>query len=297
MKLITRREFFKHGSMFLAGGVMASSVGGRKLFGSTKSTGKEEDILRFIHVADTHLDLKMPKTVKWLEMLVDKINNDFSSIDFVLFGGDNFNNNASGKSDAIIFKKITDNLHCPSYSVRGNKESTPKPENDPLNQSDYAQMFFSSDLKVVGRDWKLKRGRYTILGIDTTRDQKDNGIFLPESLSFVENELKAHPSQYHLILNHQAYENFWGGTNKKDIHRYVLNNVEEVKGKLFKYSNLIMTLSGHKHLDHIGKSGDIQVITTVGFVVPQDPENENDHRFRFIEIRGSKVTEKLVSIV
>ena len=58
-------------------------------------------------------------------MLADKINKEFSSVDFVLFGGDNFNNNAPGNSDALKFKTIADSLKCPWYSVRGNKESSP----------------------------------------------------------------------------------------------------------------------------------------------------------------------------
>ncbi|GAG68203.1 unnamed protein product [marine sediment metagenome] len=48
-------------------------------------------------------------------MLVEKINNDFPALDFVLFGGDNFNNNVSGNGDAAMFRKIIDELHCPSY--------------------------------------------------------------------------------------------------------------------------------------------------------------------------------------
>ena len=73
----------------------------------------------------------------------------------------------------------------PWYSVRGNKESSPKPEDDALGQRDYTEMFFPADLKVVGRDWKLEKGRYTILGIDTTLTQKDNGVYSPQSTNHV----------------------------------------------------------------------------------------------------------------
>ncbi len=91
-------------------------------------------------------------------MLVKKINRDFSSAQFILFGGDNFNNNAPGKDDALRFKRIVEGLRMPWYSVRGNKESSPKPEDDALGQRDYTEMFFPADLKVVGRDWKLEKG-------------------------------------------------------------------------------------------------------------------------------------------
>lgn len=289
MESISRREFLKNGALGLAGCTLASGfVGCRSL-----PTAQDEQ-LRFIHVTDTHLDLGSPKTVSWVETLVDKINSEFSAVDFVLFGGDNFNNNVPGNSDALKFKNIADGLKCPWYSVRGNKESTPKPEGDPLNHGDYARMFFPSDLKVSGRDWKLERGKYTILGLDTTIEQNNNGIFTPDTLDFVEKELKSNPNRYYILLNHQTYWNFWGDTDKADIHKYVLNNVDEVKKRLFGYPNLKLTLSGHKHLDHVGQSETVKVISTLGFVVPQN--SENDHRFRFVEIRDDAIAERVVSI-
>ncbi len=289
MGSLSRRKFLKNGALGLAGCTLGSSI-----VGCQSSSTTQGGDLRFIHVTDTHLDLGSPKTVCSVETLVDKINSEFSAVDFVLFGGDNFNNNVSGNSDALKFKNIADGLNCPWYSVRGNKESTPKPEDDPLNQGNYARMFFPSDLKVSGRDWKLERGKYTILGLDTTIEQNNNGIFTPGTLDFVEKELKSNPDRYYFLLNHQTYCNFWGGTDKGDIHKYVLNNVDEVKKRLFGYPNLKLTLSGHKHLDHVGQSETVKVISTLGFVVPQN--SENDHRFRFIEIKDDSIAEKVVSI-
>jgi len=245
-------------------------------------------------VTDTHLDLGKPKSVTWVERLVEKINREFSSVDFVLFGGDNFNNNVSGDADALKFKRIVDSLNRPWYAVRGNKESCPRPKDDPLGQDDFARMFFPSDLKVTGRDWRLDKGRYSVLGLDTTIEQQGNGIYTPETLAFVERELKTNPARHYILLNHQTYGNFWGGTAQSDIHKYVLNNVEEVKKRLFHYPNLKLAISGHKHLDHVGESGTVKVISTLGFVVSQD--SEDDHRFRFVEIKGSAVTQKIVSI-
>lgn len=297
MSKITRRDFIKQGTLSLAAGSFASVLYACQMTRSGKPAAGGQGVLRFAHVTDTHLDLASPATVKWMEMLVHKINHDFPSLDFVLFGGDNFNNNVSGNGDATTFRKIIDELHCPSYAVMGNKESSPKPVGDPLNQSDFAKMFFPSDVKIAGRDWKIDKGNYTVLGLDSTIEQHDNGDYAEESISFAESELKAHPERFYILLNHHPYGNFWGGTRKKDIHKYVLNNADKVKDTLFKYKNLKLTLSGHKHLDHVGKENDVIIIATLGFVVPQDPGNENDHRFRYVEIRDGIITEKLVSIV
>ena len=290
MKSVSRREFLANSMLGLAG--CACSIG---LIGRIAPATASDDSIRFIHVTDTHLDLDKPKTVTWLEMLVDTINTKLQPVDFVLFGGDNFNNNVPGSSDALKFKEIVSALKCPWYSVRGNKESTPQPKGDPLNQNDYAQMFFSSDLKVRGRDWKLEKGKYTLLGIDTTIERHNNGLYTPESLDFVEKELKTNPDRYYILLNHHPYWNFWGGTDEKKIHKYVLNNADEIKKRLFGYPNLKLTLSGHKHLDHIGTIGRVKVISTLGFVVSQ--KTANDHRFRLIEINNGTLTQKVISIV
>jgi 3',5'-cyclic-AMP phosphodiesterase len=297
MKQYTRREILKSGTTALAAAALVPSIigcqtlMGRGTGGGPSATGT----LRFIHATDTHLDLGNAKTVKWVEMLVEKINRDFTSIDFVLFGGDNFNNNVNGQDDALRFKSITAKLHCPSYSVRGNKESSPKPATDPLGQRDYAKMFFASDLHVVGRDWKLTKGPYTVLGIDTTLTQQGNGIYAAESLAFVESELKNNPNRYHILLNHQPYDNFWGGTDAKDIHKYVLNNAAATKKRLFGHKNLTLTLSGHKHRDDVRRHGHVTTIATLGFVVPQDADTEEDHRFRYVEIVDGVVKERIVS--
>jgi Icc protein len=292
-KKMSRRKFIETTATTLAAVTVASSfVGFRPL-----STKGKAGSLKFIHVTDSHLDLGKPQTIKWLEMMVKKVNADYPSIDFVLFGGDNFNNNAPGFDDANTFKKIADKLKCPWYAVRGNKESNPKPEGDPLNQKDFAKMFFPSDVKVVGRDWKLDKGRYTILGIDTTIEKQNNGVYTPETLAFVEKELKENPDRSFIILNHQVYSNFWKGTKEGDLHKYVLNNVKEVKKRLFGYPNLLLTLSGHKHLNNVAKSKSVTEVATLGFVVPQDQNNKDDHRFRYIEINDNKITQKIVSIV
>ena len=199
MESFSRREFLMNGALGLAGCTLASSF-----VGCQSLPTSQDGYLRFIHVTDTHLDLGSPRTVTWVEMLADKINREFSSVDFVLFGGDNFNNNVPGNSDALKFKKIASGLKCPWYSVRGNKESTPKPKDDPLNHSDYARMFFPSYLKVSGRDWKLEKGKYTILGLDTTMDQHDSGTHTPETLDLVEKELKTNPNRYYILLNPQT---------------------------------------------------------------------------------------------
>ncbi len=290
MKRITRRDFIKNGTMGIAGCVFAAGLNrGRVL-----SAGNGDN-LKIIHITDSHMDLGRPETVRWMEMFVDKVNSSIPNVDLVLSGGDNFNNNVPGKKDAEKFRAIMNGLYCPWYSVRGNRESSPKPSGDPLNQRDYAEMFYTNELEMHGKDWKLQKGNYIILGIDTTVQGHANGLFSEQSLNFVETELKNNPRFSYILLNHQVYHNFWGETDKKRIHKYVLNNIDQVKQRLFSCNNLLMTLSGHIHRDNVSRINNKAVITTLGFIVPQ--KSDNDHRFRVIEIKNRRIAKQYLSSI
>ena len=149
MKDVTRRDFIKGGVVGLAAGAVLTSVSGCDMF-----LNMHANKLKFIHLTDSHLDLNKKDTVENFEAFVTYVNKNIKGVDFVLFGGDNFNNNVPGTKDAEKFKKIADKLKMPWYAVRGNKESSPSPANDPLNQKDFAEMFFPKNLEIHGRDWK-----------------------------------------------------------------------------------------------------------------------------------------------
>jgi len=101
MKKISRRGFFKS----------AVTLGAMPFLASAKES---KETLRFIHITDSHMDLSIPDSVEAMELMVKMLNKDYKDVDFVVFGGDNFNNNMDGNADALAFKKIVDTLHRPS---------------------------------------------------------------------------------------------------------------------------------------------------------------------------------------
>jgi len=247
--------------------------------------------LKFIHVTDSHMDLGDENSVDAMRLMVDYVNKHYPDLDFVLFGGDNFNNNAPGDKDARAFKEIIDKLQAPSYLVRGNKESSPKPADDPQNLDDFMQMFVKGkkELTIQGKDWAFEKKGYQILGLDSNIEHQNNGRYTQETLDFAEHKLQnGKPT---VILNHHPYTNYWGGKEEKDIHKYVLNNTKEAQKRLFGYSNLILTLSGHKHIDSVTKIGHVDVIVTRGFVRPLDLDM---YPMRYIEINDNNIREKLI---
>ncbi len=278
MANISRRGFMKG----------AAAITAMPFLAEAKETETKES-LKFIHITDSHMDLSNDDSVEAMELMVEFVNKNYKDLDFVLFGGDNFNNNAEGNKDALKFKEIIAKLHSPSYLVRGNKESSPKP-NDSIHLDEFKTLFMhDKDLTVQGKDWLLEKKGYNILGLDSCIENANNGLYTQETIAFAKRVLeKSKPT---IILNHHPYTNYWKGTQKEDLHKYVLNNTKEVQQALFTYSNLIMTLSGHKHIDSVSSINKTKVVVTRGFVRPLDMDM---YPMRYIEITEGKINEKLI---
>ncbi|SFV52000.1 Serine/threonine protein kinase related protein [hydrothermal vent metagenome] len=281
MAKITRRGFIKSGialSLFpLYADAQESSTDNR---------------LSFIHITDSHMDLDDEDSVKSIERMVAYINANYKKLDFVLFGGDNFNNNVAGDKDAVEFKKIIEKLNFPTYLVRGNKESSASVWSDDtsIDLPEFKKLFIDGkSLDTDAKNWSLNIKGYTILGLDSTIENANNGIYDEATLKFAESRLK--DGKPTVILNHHPYTNYWKGTEEKDIHKYVLNNTKEAQERLFKYPNLILTLSGHKHIDSVTQIGNTKVIVTRGFVRPLD---KGMYPMRYIELDGKDISEKLI---
>lgn len=250
------------------------------------SANNKENNLRFVHITDSHMDLSDQNSIDAMELMVSFINKEYKDLDFVLFGGDNFNNNTQKNEDALKFKEIINKLHCPSYLVRGNKEAiTTKLSLDAFND-----MFLNTDaIYLEGRNWLLQHKGYLVLGLDSCVENANNGIYTDETLKFAHRALKS--SKPSIILNHHPYTNYWGGTEKADLHKYVLNNTSQVQKELFSYENLILTLSGHKHIDSVSTINKTKAVVTRGFIRPLDLDM---YPMRYVEIVDNEVHEKLI---
>jgi Icc protein len=278
MQKISRRGFFKGAAAMTAMPFLVEA-----------KDNDENKKLKFIHITDSHMDLSIDDSVEAMELMVEMINKDYKDLDFVVFGGDNFNNNVDGNADALAFKKIVDRLYCPTYHVRGNKESNPKP-NDAIHLDEFKTLFMSDNaLKVTGKDWLLNIKGYAFLGLDSCIEGANNGKYTEETIQFAETVLKT--GKPTIILNHHPYTNYWKSTDAKDIHKYVLNNTETVQARLFGYKNLILTLSGHKHIDSVTSIQNTKAVVTRGFIRPLDMDM---YPMRLIEIDAGVIQEKLI---
>ena len=279
----SRRNFFKGALALSLTPLMATEV---------KSQEKKQNSLKIVHITDPHMDMGNSDSVEALKIAVEYLNKNYQDLDCVLFGGDNFNNNAKADSDALVYKEIVEKLHCPVYHVRGNKEANPANDKQ-IDLEAFKKLFMSyKELTVSGKDWAVEKNGTLILGLDSCIEHANNGEYTKETLAFAKKMLDL--GKPTLILNHHPYSNYWCSQDKKDIHKYVLGNSEETIKELFGYPNLLVTLSGHKHIDNIKMINRVKTITTRGFVRPLDLD---EYPMRYIEINGNDVSEKLIYTV
>jgi len=253
------------------------------------STAQSEQNLKFIHVTDSHMDLSDDNSIEAMELLVSFVNENYKDLDFVLFGGDNFNNLDPENSDALKFKEIIAEFHCPSFAVRGNKESSPE-NDDAIRLPEFQALFCSDDSLIVeGKDWVLKKNGYYILGLDSCVENSDNGLYTEETFTFARSILdKGKPT---LMVSHHPYTNYRNDTEEKDLQKYVLKNTQEAQEKLFSYDNLILALAGHSHVDSVRELHGTKTIVTRGFIRPLELDV---YPMRYIELNGNKISEKLI---
>ena len=169
----------------------------------------------------------------------------------------------------------------PFFAVKGNKEAS---------QKEFEELFINpSKLNKHGKNWILSKNGFIILGLDSSIKDANNGLFDTNTISFAKKILDK--NQPTVILNHHPYTNFWNGTNSDDIHKYVLNNTKEVQKKLFQCPNLLLTLSGHKHIDSVSHIHGVKVIATRALIRPLDVQN---FPMRYIHLHGTTINEKLI---
>jgi len=102
MSTLSRRNFIKSAVVFSAASVLSTSV-----------SAQSANTLKFIHITDSHMDFSDVASVEALELMVSHLNKNYKDLDFVLFGGDNYNNNVDDNKDAVLFKYIVEKLNCP----------------------------------------------------------------------------------------------------------------------------------------------------------------------------------------
>ena len=148
-------------------------------------------------------------SIRIFEDVVSQLNST-DELDFILFGGDNFDNSEKGVTDLDEFLRLTEKLKTPYYIQFGNREAASLPKDDPLSKEQFAQKFqghgFNGD-SFWWSDSPIKN--VTVLGLDTSVEGRNNGAIPNEQLKWIKKEIAIYSNDFVIILTHHLFLPTW----------------------------------------------------------------------------------------
>ena len=223
--------------------------------------------LRFAQVSDTHFSTFEENTsYKFLKKSPELFNdvifqiNTSGPYDFVIFTGDLINK--PKKTELVKFLGLASKINCPWYAINGNHDIA---FDGPLTKEEFCKIINSHNKHMSTQRlyyaFTPKKG-FRVICLDSIIDYKltSNGEISQEQLMWLKKELDGHKKDVVIIATHVPFDEPYNSSNHK------LNNEDEVKNLLKKYSNPIIVLQGHYHCVRAKQRGNIVYITSPSLV-------------------------------
>ena len=219
---------------------------------------------KFAVIADPHMSVNGPnspangsKMFKESETLlkssIDAINQR-TDIDFVVALGDLTKDSEPWNVDR--FKELMDELDAPYYVVLGNHDVSP---------TDTDKKKMSPGVTRANMIWTFQGHGYDgpdthwstdplpgihLVGLDSSRTGDWDGRITQSGLKFLDRDLAANPDKLTIVILHHQLTHYSKSalSGENEFDKFVLRNAEEVKSILRKHPQVVMTLSGHRHI-------------------------------------------------
>ncbi len=294
--LLSRRDFIKlglTGALGIAGGLFSRSL--PTALAQTLLSGNGPKRLtpikpfKFAHVTDTHVSTQgtngaalKKDSIRIFENVLDQLN-AINDLDFILFGGDNFDNSEPGTGDFDTFKKRADQLKAPYYIQFGNREASSKPKDDPFSKPEVVSEFQDYGFQGNSFWWSVSPVKgVRVLGLDTSIAGRNDGIIVQPQIDWLKKEIRRYPADLLIILTHHLFLPTWRARKippwKKN---YVIANALEVRSILEQASNVKLVFSGHHHVAKIQTIKGLPYIASPATV-------QYPHGFRVISVNNQK---------
>ena len=238
--------------------------------------------LRFVQVSDAHFSTFeentsykfLKKSPELLDDVIFQINTS-GPYDFVMFTGDLVN---KPKTNQLLkFLAHASKINCPWYAINGNHDIA---IDGPLTKEEFCKILNSRNHHMATNKlyyaFTPKKG-FRVVCLDSIIDYKltSNGEISEEQLKWLKKELDEHKKDVVIICTHVPIDEPYHSSNHK------MNNEEEVKAILSKYSNPIIVLQGHYHCVKAKQRDNIIYITSPSLVT-------YPNAFRVININSNK---------
>jgi len=248
---------------------------------------KDEPILKFVHITDSHCISSIPKKRKesfsrtlqlgpyrfhWkdtqfsfsiFEKTIEFINENINA-DFLIHTGDITENGAL--TDLETVKGILKKLKFPYYTVMG--------DHDGIKSQNYLTTFQKRSYSFDCKNW-----HFVILSIFPDEQE----------LKWFENDVSENCSKPIIFATHRLvvsdkFTVFLARVFYQNSHLF-MPEAERVKNILKNFSNIKIVLSGHCHSNFHWEKDNIHFISTSALVEPP-------HQFRLFEIYNDKIIMK-----
>lgn len=219
---------------------------------------------KFAVIADPHMSVaskdspsngtKMfKKSVELLESTIAEINKQ-DDVDFTVVLGDLTKDAEPWNVDR--FKDVMDGLDAPYYVVLGNHDISPIDTNmknrDPgVTRSTMIWTFQGHGFSGPGAHWSLDPvPNVHLIGLDSTFTGDWAGKLCKKGIEFLKNDLSKNSDKLTIVILHHQLKPYTEAetTGENDFHKFVLYNADEVRSILADNDQVVMTLSGHRHL-------------------------------------------------
>ncbi|MEW6360270.1 MAG: metallophosphoesterase [Planctomycetota bacterium] len=282
----TRREFLWT-SLATGGTILSGTVAVRR--GEAQDRTGEVPRFRFAHVTDMHLSTQgkngaamKADSIRIFEDVVEQLNAT-AGLDFILFGGDNFDNSEKGTADLDEFLRLTAKLKAPYYIQFGNREASSLPPGDPVSKQEFVKAFQGRGFDGDCCWWSASPAKgVAVIGLDTSIEGRNNGAVSEEQLAWLKRELDERRNDFVMVLTHHLFLPTW---RPKEIPKweesYVIGNAEAVMPILEKASNVKLVLSGHHHVAKVQVRNGLPYIASPATV-------QYPHAFRVVSVEGGE---------
>jgi hypothetical protein len=247
----------------------------RELHSRTIEPAKQNLPFRFIHLTDTHIVdensiLLQVKTAERLKQAVDEINALVPSPEFVMVTGDILLNEMRGYP---LFTKIMNKLKMPYVCTFGNHD---KPAGLPAAAKVFSEWgyppYYSFDF----------HGIHFIILDAVNKINPQYGHITLEQLAWLEKDLDRNQGELtFLFLHHDLFS----GTG--------VENYQEVRAVLSKYSDVQWVFGGHWHADTFVQEGNLRHILTTSpgyqFPVLNMKWSRGIPGFRLVDVDGRNI--------
>ncbi len=214
-----------------------------------KSHNKQDAVLQFIHMTDTHL-LNQPdetfynlNTKQCFESVLSHSKTHYPDIDFLVVTGDI--SQTGTKESYALFKSITQQYESPIYCIPGNHD-TPK-----LLQHEFPDSPTES-IKII------QLGKFSLILLSSLVENKHHGIISQNCLQQLGTYLKHNANQFKILAIHPPPVPI----NSAWLDVIGLKNKTEFLQIINKFKEYSLLLFGHAHQAFDTKEDKLRVLGT-----------------------------------